>query len=183
MILFNLYRSPKTFPDMWRSSILCPIYKKRDKFVISNFRPILIIYNFCKILEILLHVTIYPSVVVLKYHHASIVSWNGVQQLPSYCRYLTYSRSFRRTVTIWYNLYRFIYSIRLHLTIIYILLRKINGFGLSYLLLQLLKTYLSNRIRYIAYNGINSVEFFVLIQISLKVLCLFPYYLISSLTT
>ena len=55
MILFNLCLSSSTLPDMWKRSKLCPIYKKGDKFDISNFRPISIICNFCKILEILLH--------------------------------------------------------------------------------------------------------------------------------
>ena len=41
-----------------------------------------------------------------------------------------------------------------------ILLRKLNGLGLSYSLLQLMRSYLSNRIQYVAYNGVKSVEFF-----------------------
>lgn len=53
--IFNIILKTSCFPDIWKRSRICPIYKKGDKNDIANHRPITIISHFSKILEIILH--------------------------------------------------------------------------------------------------------------------------------
>ena len=52
---FNLILSTETFPDKWKQSRICPVFKKGSKNEVENHRPIAILCNFSKIFEILLH--------------------------------------------------------------------------------------------------------------------------------
>lgn len=158
MILFNLCLSSGTFPDMWKRSKLCPIYKNGDKFAITNFRPISIICNFCKILETLLHDSIYPSVStqISPYQHGFMKGRSTTTNLLSVTQHIAEVLDAQSQSDIIYTDFSKAFD-RLNHSI---LLRKLNGFGLSYSLLQLLRSYLSNRIQYVAFNGVKSVEFF-----------------------
>lgn len=53
-VLFNICIRTSTIPSVWKSSKVCPIYKKGDRHDLTNYRSISIICNFCKVLEILL---------------------------------------------------------------------------------------------------------------------------------
>ena len=61
-IIFNLCLKNCSFPDIWKYSKVCPVYKKGEKNEITNYRPITIICNFGKVFEILLHDNIYSHV-------------------------------------------------------------------------------------------------------------------------
>jgi hypothetical protein len=53
--IFNLILNSGKFPSQWKTSRICPVYKKGEKSDINNYRPIAIICNFAKIFELLLH--------------------------------------------------------------------------------------------------------------------------------
>ncbi|KAJ8954934.1 hypothetical protein NQ317_013376, partial [Molorchus minor] len=45
-VLYNICLRTQTFPLTWKTSRVCPIFKKGDKHDINNFRPITVICNF-----------------------------------------------------------------------------------------------------------------------------------------
>jgi hypothetical protein len=54
----NLVLSTATFPDVWKISKLCPVSKGGDISDIVNYRPIAILPNFAKVLEMVLYTRI-----------------------------------------------------------------------------------------------------------------------------
>ena len=50
-IIFRNCISQSTFPDIWKKSNICPIYKKGDKEVINNYRPVSLLPICGKIFE------------------------------------------------------------------------------------------------------------------------------------
>ena len=47
--IFNIIIKTCTFPEQWKISGICPVYKKGSKTMIENYRPIAIICNFAKV--------------------------------------------------------------------------------------------------------------------------------------
>jgi hypothetical protein len=58
-VLFNLCIKTGTFPEIWKISKILPTHKAKDRSVIENYRPILIINNFAKIFESLISDQLY----------------------------------------------------------------------------------------------------------------------------
>ena len=70
-IIFNLSLKSQKFPDVWKFSHLCPVYKKDYNFNAENYRSITIIYNFEKVFEFTLNVSLTRHVqyqIVTKQH-------------------------------------------------------------------------------------------------------------------
>lgn len=60
--IFNKCLSQCTFPELWKQSRICPIFKGNNTNDVSNYRPIAILSNFAKIFESVLYSHIYPLV-------------------------------------------------------------------------------------------------------------------------
>jgi len=52
--IYNLSLNSGVFPDIWKTAKVRPLYKKGDKYDMTNYRPISIILVFTKLLERLL---------------------------------------------------------------------------------------------------------------------------------
>lgn len=57
--IFNLVLRHKRFPDCWKLSRVTPIFKSGSKNVVSNYRPLSIISNISKVLELIVCKYIY----------------------------------------------------------------------------------------------------------------------------
>jgi hypothetical protein len=79
--IMNLIVETGVYPDLWRCSKICPVFKSGNKSIVSNYRPIAIIPNFAKLNVLLLHICIvsWPSL----YLHISMVLLRVVPQLKS----------------------------------------------------------------------------------------------------
>jgi hypothetical protein len=53
--IFNLILKTSCYPMRWKPSAVCPIHKKDDKLEITNYRPIVLISNFAKVVEYILY--------------------------------------------------------------------------------------------------------------------------------
>ena len=49
--IFNLSLSVSQFPDSWKRSNICPVFKKSNKQIKSNYRPISLLCNVSKVFE------------------------------------------------------------------------------------------------------------------------------------
>ena len=50
-ILFNKSLYDQKFPRKWKESVVYPLFKKGDKSLVSNYRPISLLSCVCKIME------------------------------------------------------------------------------------------------------------------------------------
>jgi hypothetical protein len=53
--IFNLSLLTGKFPSLWKQVAIVPIFKKDTKALVGNYRPILILNNFSKIAESIIH--------------------------------------------------------------------------------------------------------------------------------
>jgi hypothetical protein len=53
--MYNLSLNSGVFLDAWKTAKMKPLYKKRDKYDMCNYRPISIILIFAKLLERLIY--------------------------------------------------------------------------------------------------------------------------------
>ena len=60
-LIFNLSLSSNTFPDLWKESLVTPVFKKGNRHYINNYRPISIISTFSKILESIFYIKLYDN--------------------------------------------------------------------------------------------------------------------------
>ena len=61
-IFFNNCLNQSIFPDVWKRSNICPIHKKGDKQIISNYRPVSLLPICGKIFERLIFNSLYEYV-------------------------------------------------------------------------------------------------------------------------
>ena len=57
--LFNQSLNTNTVPSLWKISNVCPILKSGDASLLSNYRPVSLLNNIEKILEIIIFKHIY----------------------------------------------------------------------------------------------------------------------------
>ena len=58
--IYNISLNSGVFPDIWKTAKVKPLYKKRDKYDMKNYRPISIIHVFAKLSERLMYNWIIP---------------------------------------------------------------------------------------------------------------------------
>ncbi|XP_063902404.1 uncharacterized protein LOC135139824, partial [Zophobas morio] len=142
--LYNIILSTQTFPDHWKVSKIIPLFKKDDKSVIENYRPISLLNNFAKIFESLLHDTIYYQIK----HHLSDAQHGFVQGRSTVTNLMTISQDLASNLDNGY-----------HTDVVYtdfskafdrldhaILLRKLLEFGFSEKLYLLFTSYITERV-------------------------------------
>lgn len=157
VIIFNLILKNGCFPSMWRRSKVCPIFKKGDKSDISNFRAISIICNFAKVFEFLLHDVIYCKISnkISIHQHGFMKGRSTTTNLLCVTQFISESIDDQSQTDVIYTDFSKAFD-RLDHTM---LLKKLNDIGLSENLITLFRSYLSNRVQYVTFNGFKSVEY------------------------
>ena len=153
-MLFNLSLKTSTFPNIWKQARICPVFKKGDPTMVVNYRPISILSNLSKVFESILHKYISNAIKL----NISI-SQNGfmerrstITNLVTFCQYLSENMDTQiQTDAIFTDFSKAFDSID-H----YILLQKLEKFGMSTSLLELFKSYLWNRYQFVEFQGVRS---------------------------
>ena len=156
-ILFNLSLKCRYFPDIWKYSKVCPVYKKGNKNEITNFRPITIICSFGKAFEILLHNCIYPHIKnsISNQQHGFMKGRSTTTNLICSTQYISESIDMQvQTDVIYFDFSKAFDSLNHN-----ILIRKLSNMGISKDLTHFFKSYLTDRKQYVAYNGFKSTEY------------------------
>ena len=155
-IIINQMLNVDVFPDLLKISKVIPIYKKEDDTIFSNYRPISLLPSISKIFEkaILEQLATYLDSNNLIHKHQYGFRKNHSTEYASLhlVDYLNYEMDKRRTpVNFYLDLSKAFDSLS-H----YILLNKLQHYGLCDVALNLLKSYLTNRKQFVQYNEYSS---------------------------
>lgn len=156
-IIFNKCLNKCTMPTVWKSSKVCPVFKKGDKMDVTNFRPISIIANFSKVFELLLHDNIYAKVknIVTPLQHGFVKGRSTTTNLVCITQYLMETIDRRLQADVIYTDFSKAFD-RLDHTI---LLRKLQYFGFSDNLISFFDSYLNHRKQFVTYGGVRSADY------------------------
>jgi hypothetical protein len=154
-IIFNLILKSCQFPEKWKYSKICPVYKKGVKKDICNYRPISIIPNFAKVFEYLLFnffsFNVHPMISCCQ--HGFVGGRSTVTNLCTITEFLSGALDERRQVDVIYTDFSSAFDSIDH----DILFKKLDSFGFSDNLRLLLRSYLHDRYLYL--NGFKSYFF------------------------
>lgn len=157
MKIFNLCLNSRIFPDRWKLSRICPVFKKGDKNLVINHRPITIICNFSKVFEMLLHRNIYENTrgLISNYQHGFMQGRSTTTNLFCITQYISESVDSGGQVDVIYTDFSKAFDRLDHS----ILLFKLKQYGFSDKLADLFTSYLHCRRQYVEYRGFRSDEF------------------------
>jgi Reverse transcriptase (RNA-dependent DNA polymerase) len=157
LILFNICLKSAIIPTTWKSSKVCPVFKKGNKLDISNFRPITIICNFSKIFEIVLNrfLSTHVNSLMSPYQHGFIRGRSTVTNLATITQYIAEGIDRSSQTDVIYMDFSKAFDRLDH----GILINKLSTFGLSNTLLKLFNSYLQDRKQYVFYKGHRSIEY------------------------
>lgn len=152
--IFNLCLRTSIFPDVWKLSKLCPVFKKGDRADVSNYRPITIISNFAKVFESVLYTRMYNffSDQLVDCQHGFVAGRSTVTNLLCVSQYIANSLDRRLQCDVIYTDFSKAFDRLDH----GILLTKLRKIGLSPDLLSVFKSFLCNRKQFVSFRGHRS---------------------------
>lgn len=149
--LFNLSLHTCTFPDTWKISKACPVYKSGDKDAVENYRQITIMCNFAKVFEYALLDYISPHIV----HHLSPNQHgfvHGRSTTTNLCCFTQYTSEILdkggQVDVVYLDLSKAFDSVHHG-----ILLSKLHSWGFTNSLVSFFESYLSGRTLHVSYSG------------------------------
>lgn len=158
LVIFNLSLQSGIFPAIWKRSRVCPVFKSGDRGLINNYRAISILCFPAKIFESLLYDCILKHVegALSVKQHGFLPKRSTVTNLCCMTQYISDCISNRSQVdSIYTDLTKAFDRLNQHK-----LSRKLQMYGLSDGLVNLLSSYLLNRELYVSVNNFQSKPFF-----------------------
>jgi hypothetical protein len=147
--IFNLSLLTGKFPSLWKKAAVVPIFKKSNRALIGNYRPISILNNFSKIFESIIydHLSFYFKFTLHTNQHCFVKSKSTVTNLvthlndvlPSVCSQGQFD-------SVYFNLSQAFDKVPYTL-----LLDKLNNFGLSSFYVNWFQSYLSNKSSFVPF--------------------------------
>jgi hypothetical protein len=155
--LFNLILNTSCYPMRWKTSAVRPIHKKDDRSEITNYRPIALISNFAKVFEYVLYNSSlhYVSHKLSPNQHGFTKCRSTQTNLASISQYLSDALDNHSQVDVVYTDLSKAFDRIDH----GLLLIKLESFGFSDNLVELIRSYLSDRFMYVGVNGYASKPF------------------------
>jgi hypothetical protein len=155
--LFNLILNTSCYPMRWKTSAVRPIHKKDDRSEITNYRPIALISNFAKVFEYVLYNSSlhYVSHKLSPNQHGFTKCRSTETNLVSISQYLSDALDNHSQVDVVYTDLSKAFDRIDH----GLLLIKLESFGFSDSLVELIRSYLSDRFMYVGVNGYASKSF------------------------
>lgn len=157
LIIFNQALSSGIFPEVWKATKICPVYKKSDKDKVENYRPISIINNFSKIFEICICEILYSRIAsdISIYQHGFVSKRSTITNLLSFTQHIyDLLNDYSQIDVIYTDLSKAFDKVDHE-----ILLQKLLSLDLPHKLIQLIASYLLNRPNTVQYSGFASVPF------------------------
>nr|CAH7747916.1 unnamed protein product [Callosobruchus chinensis] len=141
--IFNISLNEGIFPDCWKSSRVCPIFKNGKVNNVQNYRPISLICGFSKLFEMII------------YEHGFMSKRSVTTNLCSFLNYLSTAVDQQLQVDIIFMDFSKAFDQINHS----LLLQKMNKFGFSNNLVKFFHSYLTGRNQFVEYNGFKSKSY------------------------
>lgn len=172
--IFNLILTTETYPEIWKKTKICPILKSGDNNIIENYRPISILCNFGKLFEIIIYNKVYPNLynLISSHQHGFMSQRSTVTNLMCLTQFMSEVLDTNGQVDIIYTDIQKAFDQIDH----FLLLAKLDSFGISDSLIRLLRSYLTKRKQFVEYAGFKSDIYIYLLRGFLKVLTWAHYY-------
>ena len=105
MLIFNDSLSSNVFPNIWKQSLITPVFKNGNKQNISNYRPISIICTFLKLFESIFYTKLYENIKdhISQYQHGFVKGLSILTNLSVFSDYVTNSIESKRQVDVVYT--------------------------------------------------------------------------------
>ena len=154
LYIYNLCMSTSTYPMAWKMSKVIPVFKSGDSALVTNYRPISLLCNFAKILEILLsnHILQHMSKYLSTCQHGFTNGRSTVTNLVQFTSNISYALNNRSQVDVIYLDFTKAFDKVPHAT----LLGKLKRYGFSNCLINFFISYFSARGQYVHCNGYSS---------------------------
>lgn len=153
-IIFNLCLRTGIFPVKWRLSKLCPVFKKGNKALVSNYRPVTIICNFSKVFERLLfdRIDSFFRMQLVASQHGFVKGRSTVTNLFCVTQFISQSLDDKVQCDVIYTDFSKAFDQLDH----GILLSKLRQCGFSPSLIDLFRSYLTGREQFVLLHGHKS---------------------------
>lgn len=155
--VFNLILTTSCFPDRWKVSRVVPVFKKGNRLDISNYRPIAILNNLCKVLEFCLHNPIISHVKtrISEFQHGFIPGRSTTTNLFVVTQFIYDHLDNSSQVDVIYTDFSRAFD-RLNHNLLF---NKFHRFRFSKQLINLFKSYFSGRSQYVENRGVRSAAY------------------------
>lgn len=152
--IFNLCLKEGTFPTIWKSARIVPVFKSGDRSDVENYRPISILPTLSKLFERLVHNSIYPSLhnIIIPQQHGFVKRRSTVTNLLIYTTHLFECLDKNKQVDSVYTDFRKAFDRVDHK----LLLDKLAYNGIKGSLWRWFKSYITNRTQKVVLNGYES---------------------------
>ena len=152
----NMIFEQGIFPDILKIAKVIPIHKKNDNHCFENYRPISILPSVSKVFERIIHDQIYQYFTTSKLFYTSQYGFRTLHStefatLELLDRIILYMDKNKQPINIYMDLSKAFDTLD-HT----ILLKKLKHYGIRDKSLDLLTSYLNNRIQYVNYGDIFS---------------------------
>ena len=154
--IFNMSFENGTFPSLMKIAKVVPIFKKGDKQMVSNYRPVSLLPLFSKLLEKLF------SVRLLDYIKKNDILYRGQYGFREKCSTQDAITDLVENITRAIDNNEFTIGIFIDLSKAFdtidhqLLLRKLKYYGVRGIVNKWIKCYLSNRFQFVTNNNVNS---------------------------
>ncbi|KAJ8934214.1 hypothetical protein NQ318_021639 [Aromia moschata] len=158
-IIFNLILKTKQYPSIWKTTKICPVLKTGDPSLITNYRPIAILCNFGKLLEIIIYDNIYSSIkcIISPSQHGFLQEKSTTTNLVCITQYIAEALDCHGQVDVIYTDIQKAFDQIDH----FLLLSKLSNIGFSFNILTLMESYLLGRRQFVEYGGCRSTSYLV----------------------
>lgn len=149
--IFNISLRLGTFPTIWKTARVCPIFKNGDVSDVTSYRPVALLSSFAKVFEIALHGRIYSATrnLLSPYQHGFVANKSTVTNLVTLSQFLSNALDNNYQVDVIYTDISKAFD-RINPNVF---IKKIAGLGFNNKLIDFLFSYLINRKYFVSYNA------------------------------
>ena len=158
--LFNLSIKCSVYPTAWKTSRVCPVYKKGEKNNFKNYRPITILNSFSKCFEIILcdRLLYHTKQFLSPHQHGFTRCRSTVSNLAVFTSEVSSNITNNKQVDTVFFDFSMAFDLMNHSIL---LLKLFQQFDIPSYLIHLINSYLCDRSQYVTYGGVKSKCFSV----------------------
>ena len=155
--LFNLCLKNSVYPSCWKTSRVCPIFKKGDRNDSSNYRAVGVLNCVSKCFEIILFERIYSYVKcsLNPAQHGFVKGRSTVSNLVHFTSSVAQHLHNKDEIDAIYFDFSLAFDKVNHSIL---LMKMVQNFEIPIYLISLIKSYLTDRMQFVSYNGITQSQ-------------------------